>query len=153
MKRLTIGWREWAGLPEIGIPVIKAKADTGARTSCLHAFEIKPFKRDGETWVRFMVQPLQGKKKLIVQCEAKVIARRMVSDSGGHREQRYVIATMLCIGEQNWPIEMTLSNRATMRFRMLLGRKAMAGKVKVDPDGSFLQGHLTTAHAREIYAS
>lgn len=150
---MMIGWREWAGLPELGIPVIKAKVDTGARTSCLHATAIKPFKRRGEAWVRFKVQPLQGGKKRIITCEAKLVARRMVSDSGGHREQRYVIETSLSLGDLSWPIEMTLTNRATMRFRMLLGRTAMAGKVRIDPDASFLQGQLTPKQAREFYTS
>jgi hypothetical protein len=137
---LVLGWREWLALPDIGLPLIKAKVDTGARTSTLHAFYVDPFRRNGAPHVRFRVHPLRGRTDVAVQGEAAVIDRRQVSDSGGHREERFVILTRLALGGRDWPIELTLSNRETMLFRMLLGRTALAGRALVDPDRSFLLG-------------
>jgi len=139
---ITIGWREWVILPELGLPAIKAKIDTGARTSCLHAFSVEPFTKDGKEWVRFGIHPHQDDNDTEVYCEAEVLDKRMVTDSGGHKEERYVITTDLVIAEQCWPVEITLTNRDTMLFRMLLGRTAMQNKVIVNPARSFLSGSL-----------
>ncbi len=136
----TIGWREWVLLPDLGLPEIKAKIDTGARTSCLHAFSVEPFIKDGKQWVRFGIHPHQDDTETEVFCEAEVIDKRMISDSGGHKEERYVIATEVELANQRWPIEITLTNRDTMLFRMLLGRTAMANRIIVDPGKSFLFG-------------
>ncbi|MCU0836289.1 MAG: ATP-dependent zinc protease [Chromatiaceae bacterium] len=138
--RLTLGWREWIALPEIGLTLIKAKVDTGARTSTLHAFYVESYRQQGESWVRFGVHPLQRRTDVVVHCQAPVLDRRTVSDSGGHRERRYVIATPVAIGGTVWPLELTLTNRDAMLFRMLLGRTAMAGRALVDPQCSYLCG-------------
>jgi len=139
-QRLVLGWREWLSLPELGLPYIKAKIDTGARTSALHAFELTYFERDGLPFVRFGIHPLQRRVDVQVLCTAPVIDQRRVKDSGGHSERRYVICTPVAIGDDSWPIELTLTNRDTMGFRMLLGRTAMHERVIVDPDASYLLG-------------
>ena len=134
---MDVGWREWLTLPELGVPAIKAKVDTGARTSALHAWKVEPFTQGGAPWVRFHLHPLQRDTALSVTCAAPVHDRRVVSDSGGHRERRYVIDTAVGIGGHPRRIEMTLTDRDTMLFRMLLGRQAMHG-LRVLPDASFL---------------
>lgn len=134
-----IGWREWARLPELGIDAIKVKVDTGARTSALHAFEVKTFMQDGREWVRFRIHPLQKNTELECECVCPVLDRRQVSDSGGHIEERVVIQADIEMGGRRWPIEITLTDRETMKFRMLLGRTAMKG-LHVDPQASFLLG-------------
>jgi hypothetical protein len=137
---LTMGWREWVGLPGICLPAIKAKIDTGARTSALHTFELSTFTQDGIDMVRFGMHPLQRRPNLAVHCNAPILDERVVSDSGGHRESRIVIETEIQVGGHKWPIELTLTNREDMLFRMLLGRKAMEGRVLVDPARSFILG-------------
>jgi len=139
VKKL-LGWREWVAFPELGLPRIKAKVDTGARTSCLHAFSTQTFTRGGSRWVRFAVHPVQGDFKHVVSCEAPVLDQRSVTDSGGHTEQRLVIASRIVLGAWSDDIEITLTNRDTMLFRMLLGRTAMIkGGFLVDPARSYLQ--------------
>ncbi|WP_440055123.1 ATP-dependent zinc protease family protein [Pseudoalteromonas sp. T1lg65] len=135
---ITVGWREWLSLPELGIDNIKAKVDTGARTSCLHAFKVETFEKDNVPWVRFWLHPKQDDVEYEICCEAKIKDERTVTDSGGHKEQRYVIESKLCLAGESWPIELTLSNRDTMKFRMLLGRTAMRGRIIVDPEQSYL---------------
>lgn len=135
-----IGWREWVGLPEFEIPHIKAKVDTGARTSALHTYYVVPFERNGKDWVRFGLHPLQKDSLTCIECEAPVKDIRPVTDSGGHCEERYVIETTLLINGLRFPIEVTLTDRENMRFRMLLGRSALKKGFWVDSSKSFLLG-------------
>lgn len=146
---LLLGWREWIALPDLGLSLVKAKVDTGARTSTLHAFYVDGFRRGGERYVRFGVHPLQKRTDVVIHGEAPVIDQRRVTDSGGHREDRFVIQTRVVLAGCDWPIEMTLTNRETMLFRMLLGRTALAGRAQVDPGRSFLTGRV--ARPRERY--
>jgi len=138
--KTMLGWREWLTLPEIKIPAIKAKIDTGAKTSALHAFFVEPFKRQDRDFVRFGIHPLQRTSTPELICEAPVKDFRTVSDSGGHREERYVIETMISLGPHSWTAEITLTDRESMRFRMLLGRSAISGLFLVNPEASFLTG-------------
>lgn len=136
---ITIGWREWGALPELGIDAIHMKVDTGAKTSCLHAFQLEPFDKDGQPWLRIFMHPDQDSLREHV-CEAPVFEQRAVTDSGGHTEIRYVIKTQLKLGAFEQTVELTLTNRDTMKFRMLLGRQAMRGHFIVNPEASHRLG-------------
>ena len=138
MDTPILGWREWLGLPDLGIDKIKAKIDTGARTSALHAHFVEPFERDGQSWVRFGIHPLQKNNTLTVTCEALVKDQRQVRDSGGHVEMRYVIETTIVVGAQSILAELTLTDRDSMKFRMLLGRTALRGHFLVDSNSNYL---------------
>lgn len=139
-RRSWVGWREWVGLPEFGIDRIKAKIDTGASTSAIHAVHIHRFVEDGRPRVRFEVHPLQRRTDVTMVCVADVLDERVVTSSTGHREKRLVVRTRLAIGGRSWPIALTLANRDSMGFRMLLGRAAMHGRLLVDPSASYLAG-------------
>ncbi|WP_292470608.1 ATP-dependent zinc protease [Methanolobus sp.] len=136
--KLILGWREWVALPDLGLPAIKAKVDTGARTSALHAFNIQLYKDNGIEMLRFFVHPIQKNHDFYIECTAPVKDRRLVTDSGGHRELRYVIETDIVVANLSYPTELTLTDRDTMRFRMLLGRSAMKNLIVVDPGTSFI---------------
>ena len=127
-------------MPELGIAAVKAKIDTGARTSALHAFQVEPYEESGVQMVRFALHPLQRRSDVEIFCAAPVVDRRWVSDSGGHREKRWVIKTPIRMGGVEWPVELTLTNRDSMLFRMLLGRTGMGKDFLIRPDASFLLG-------------
>lgn len=137
-KLKIIGWREWLTLPELDIQHIKAKIDTGARTSALHAFSLQPFKEGNKDKIRFDIHPYQHNVTEVVSCVADIIDKRWISDSGGHREERYVIRTPIFLAGKTWPIEITLTERDTMLFRMLLGRSAIRKRFIVNPARSFI---------------
>ena len=139
MNNIHVGWREWMSLPELNIDRIKVKIDTGARTSSLHAFFVEPFIENDIEMVRFGIHPLQKRLDVEVICQQPLKDYREISDSGGHKGMRYVIETKVQLGETIWPIEMTLTNRDCMKFRMLLGRTAMHN-IAVMPDRSYLFG-------------
>ena len=136
----VIGWREWIGLPDLGIKTIKAKVDTGARSSSLHAFDLEDFERDGEAWVRFNVHPVQRKTHKVIQTEAKVLEFRSVRSSSGESSTRPVVVTNIWLLGVTWPVELTLANRDEMGFRMLLGREAFRGRFVVDAGVSYYGG-------------
>ncbi len=139
MEKLSIlGWREWVSLPDLGIDTIKCKVDTGARTSALHAFFIDY--NANQNLVNFKMHPIQNRIDIEQHCVAPVLDQRIVTDSGGHKESRFVIQTRLHLGDDSWPIEVTLTDRDNMRFRMLLGRTAINKRFLVNPSASYLIG-------------
>ena len=152
-NKLIVGSEEWCSLPGLGLPAIKARVDSGAATSSLHAFNIVPFQRDGELWISFEVHPLQNDRSVVVRHEAPVLEQRSVRNTSGISENRYVIREELVLGEQRWPIELTLTNRDAMGYRMLLGREAMVGRVLVDPEGSHQLGDVEAAQLEAMYAA
>ncbi|MBS7320139.1 MAG: 30S ribosomal protein S6--L-glutamate ligase [Myroides sp.] len=151
IDKVIVGSEEWCSLPELKVPAIKIRVDSGAKTSALHADQIVPFEKDGEKWIKFIVHPIQRNTKGAIQCEAKVIDKRIVKSSTGTRESRYVINTDISLGDQTWTIELTLTNRDSMGYRMLLGREAMAGRLIVDPDEHFKFGIVTPEKLKEYY--
>ncbi len=139
----VLGWREWLALPDLGIARIKAKIDTGARTSALHAFALEIGEESGERMARFRLHPLQGNDELVAECAAPVVDEREVRDSGGHSEMRPVIVTRIAIGSDVRTVEISLTRRDSMGFRMLLGRTAMRPGFVVNPSRSYLLGKTT----------
>lgn len=149
---LLVGWHEWFAMPKLGIKAIKAKIDTGAKTSSLHAFNIEEFKIGRQRWVRFDIHPLQNNDTFSIPCTARVVDQRIVTSSSGQGEMRYVIKTTLDLHHKiKWDIELTLTNRDTMAFRMLLGREAMHHRVIVDPAHGCLLGRLSTRRVHKRY--
>gem|GEM_PF-181955 len=134
-----IGWREWVCLPELGVPAVKAKIDTGARSSSLHAFDVRVTHDSRGAWVYFNVHPIQRDNEIEIQCVAPLLERRSVRSSSGHSSERPVILTDVQVGDEVWPIEITLTNRDEMGFRMLLGREAVRKRYLVDAGRSYLQ--------------
>ncbi|MBB3699685.1 30S ribosomal protein S6--L-glutamate ligase [Flammeovirga yaeyamensis] len=151
INKIVVGSEEWCALPQLGIPTIKARVDSGAKTSALHAVNITPFTKENEQWVRFEVHPLQANGKTTVSCEAKVVDRRNVKSSSGKSEKRYVVKSVISIAETTWEIEVTLTNRDSMGYRMLLGRQAMSGKLLVDPEMSFNLGEISPNLIEQYY--
>lgn len=134
----TIGWREWIQLSDLGEFEIKAKVDTGARSSSLHAYDLEIVERDGVEWVRFVVHPLQRDTEVTVECEAPLLEQRWVRSSNGELQLRPVIRTEVRIAGRTWPIDLTLTARDVMGFRMLLGREAVRRRFIVNPGRSYL---------------
>ena len=137
---IIAGWREWVSLPGIGVPWLKAKLDTGARSSAIHAFDLAEFRQDGELWVRYSVHPWQRSGEDAVTAESRVLDRRTVRSSSGHSEERYVVHLDVSLVGHVVTAEMTLSRRDEMGFRMLIGREALRKGFVVDPGRSYLGG-------------
>ena len=148
----VLGWEEWVGLPSLSLPSLKVKVDTGARTSALHARLIEPYQEDGLKFVRFKVQPVPRRPAFEIDCSARVVDQRPVTSSNGETEKRYVIATDIEIGDRRWPIEITLTNRASMTYRMLLGRQGLLPGMLVDPAASFHQARRSHKVYRKLLA-
>lgn len=146
----VIGWREWVALPELGVDKVKAKIDTGARSSSLHAFDMEVFERDGQSFVRFKVHPIQRSSRETIVVEAPVLEFRKVRSSSGHAKKRPVIVTRVEALGTSWPIELTLANRDEMGFRMLLGREAVRGRMLVDAGTSYYGGAPTAAKRKTV---
>jgi len=150
-KHIIIGGAEWCAFPDLNIPAIKARVDSGAKTSAIHASNIQKINKKGEKWVSFEVHPIQDTRRITLRCEAKVIAQRIVKSSSGISEKRYVIQSTMKIGGYQWIIELTLAKRDSMGFCMLLGREAMENRVFVDPAHSFLLGEYSVEKIDELY--
>ncbi|MBS8229221.1 30S ribosomal protein S6--L-glutamate ligase [Vannielia litorea] len=142
-EMLQFGWEEWISLPGLGVPALRAKVDTGARTSALHAFDIETFGPSARPKVRFTVHPIPGRDDLVIPCSAPISDRREVTSSNGEKELRYVIETTLEVAGQSWPIEVTLTDRSTMNSRMLLGRQAMKNHISIVATDRFCQPELS----------
>jgi hypothetical protein len=140
-----IGWREWLSLPALGIDYVKAKVDTGARSSSLHAYDIEPFRRRGKDYIRFKVHPLQRSSREVFTAEAPLLEYRNIRSSTGHVSRRPVVVTTVALMETSWDIELTLTNRDEMGFRMLLGREAVRRRFCVDPGKSYYGGKPAAA--------
>lgn len=150
-NKIIVGSEEWCSFPSLNIPAIKARVDSGAKTSSLHAFNIQSFKRNDKSWVSFEVHPVQNDRKTTVRCECPIVDRRFVKSSSGTREKRYVISAPLQMGGDIWEIELTLSNRDSMGYRMLLGREAMKGRMLVDPAISCSLGEISSNDVAQLY--
>ncbi|MFT4546280.1 MAG: hypothetical protein ACI8XO_002657 [Verrucomicrobiales bacterium] len=154
VDRLVVGWREWLSLPDVGIPAIKAKIDTGARTSSLHARDIEPFEgEDGHEWVKFSLRPDLRHPEFVVDCQAPASEHRQVKSSTGHLEERFFIVTTVAVGRVSWEIEVSLTSRDQMKFRMLLGREALRGRCLVEPHTSFLTGKKLAKYYKSLQRS
>jgi hypothetical protein len=134
----VLGWREWVSLPELGVTHIKAKVDTGARSSAIHAFDVEVFEQEGKQLVRFVLHPRQQNTKVTVKAQAEILEYRSVRSSTGHVTERPVIVTEVSLFGRQFPVELTLVNRDDMGFRMLLGRQALRHRFTVDPAASYL---------------
>lgn len=134
-----IGWREWVSLPDLGLAAVKGKIDTGAKTSSLHAYDIRLEEKGTKTYVHFKVHPLQHDFSVVVNCRALLVDKRQVTDSGGHKEERFVIRTTIILAGVKKRIELTLTNRESMKYRMLIGRAALK-HFYIDPTQSYLSG-------------
>lgn len=152
-NKILVGSEEWCSFHSLGLPAVKARVDSGAKTSSIHAVNIQTFKRSGESWVSFEVHPLQNNRRIVVRCEAPVVDRRTVKSSSGESEKRLVIQVPMQLGDLTRDIELTLANRDSMGYRMLLGREAMAGSILVDPSSGFLQGDFDQSRLEGLYGS
>lgn len=149
--KFLMGWVEWCAFPELGIPAIKGKVDTGAKTSVLHAEEIKIFHKHRREWVKFLVFPIQNNREISIHAQAPLVDQRVVTSSNGTKEERYVIRTPVELSDHAWEIEVTLTNRQILSYRMLLSREAVQGKVIIDPERKLCLGRISRATLKKLY--
>ena len=140
MDKIIVGAREYCSLPELGIELIKAKIDSGAKTTALHADNLERFTKNNEKWVKFSLHPLKSRPDLVVNCEAKLLEKRIIKSSNGFKEERFVVETTIVLGKLSYLIEITLTNRKLMGFQMLLGRQAMNGRILIDCEKKYILG-------------
>lgn len=152
-RKMLIGRDEWLGFEALSLPMIKAKIDTGAKTSAIHAFNINYKKINGIDMVSFDVYPLQANRNLVVHCQEPVIDRRNIMSSNGHQEKRFVISSVMTLSDQCWPIQLTLSNRDPLKYRLLIGREALSSRVLIDPSLSCHQKNISSKEALVFYQS
>ncbi len=146
-----IGNQEWCAFPELGIPAIKARIDSGAKTSSIHAFNISAYVKNDIDWVSFEVHPVKRNDEILIRCECPIVDIRDVKSSSGTSETRYVISTPMSLGGSVWDAELTLSDRDAMGYRMLLGREAMNGRLVIDPSMKCVLGKLSTKKINKFY--
>jgi ribosomal protein S6--L-glutamate ligase len=150
-QKLIIGWEEWAALPELGIPALKIKADTGARTSAIHAVNIRKVRRKDGDYVKFVLHPFIKNETIYRECCLPIIGQRYITSSDGDKELRYVVKTKLVIKKHHFQIELTLTNRESMRLPMLLGREALAKFAVVDAGKAYRLGKMSVKAAKSLY--
>lgn len=150
-EKYIIGRAEWCALPDLSVPAIKAKIDTGAKTSAIHAFDIKLIKSNDKQYVEYKVYPIQANSSIVIKCKSLIIDERFIMSSNGHKERRYVINTALRLADSTWSVELTLSNRDPLRFRLLLGREALNHKVIIDPSLNCHQKNLKNHQIISLY--
>lgn len=150
-NKLVVGSEQWCSFSGFSIPVIKARVNSGAKTSTIHAFNIQSFNRNGQAWVSFEVHPIQNDSKITTHYENPIVDRRYVKSSNGNREKRFVISEPVLIGGDIWEMKLTLTNRDIMGYRMLLGREAKSGRMLVDPADNLLLGELTNSEISQLY--
>ena len=151
-NKIIVGWREWISLPDLGIKSIKAKMDTGAKTAALHTYFIEPVNNSEKPMVRFGIHPMQKSDKNGIICTADIFDERRIVDSGGHPELRYIIRTSILVGNKKWLIDLSLTNREQMRFRLLLGRTTISEQLIIDPKLSFTLGRpIKAKRNKKIY--
>jgi ribosomal protein S6--L-glutamate ligase len=150
-ERIIVGREEWCSLHDLGVPAIKVRIDSGAKTSALHAFNIHVFSANGEDWVEFDIHPIQHNRRVMKHCRARLVDQRVIKSSNGENEKRYVISTPITLGNSTWEIEVTLTNRDSMGYRMLLGREAMQGRILVDPEAVFCHSNMDDLQAIGLY--
>ena len=147
---LIIGNQEWCALPSLGVKAVKVRIDSGAATSAIHADQVEPFEKNGEQWLSYRLSPIPGIESITLYCESKIFSTRQIKSSNGVVQMRYVIETLLNIGDQEQNIKMTLANRDEMGFRMLLGREAMKN-ILIAPSKAFLLGEKSVEDVLALY--
>ncbi|HCZ07933.1 MAG TPA: 30S ribosomal protein S6--L-glutamate ligase [Flavobacteriales bacterium] len=149
----VVGSVEWCRFQKLGVPAVKARVDSGAKTSTIQANRIKTFIKDGQEWVKFEINPIQDNRSIVISCEERVTGRKLIKNTSGISEERLVFQTSMKLGEQIFNVDLTLANRDSMEFRMLLGRDAFKDKFLVDVSREFAQGEISDEELTRLYRS